>query len=96
VHRTIPLEKPTLTALGQAIEAVGRLVGQLGEAPANDAEKPDKPVTTLEASQALGVSTRSLIRWEQQGCPSIRTGGGKRRWDLVAVKQWLDARGGDQ
>ncbi len=92
MHRTNTLEKLNLTALGRAIEEVGRLVGQLADEPANDTAP--KPVPTADAAQALGVTGRTLHRWADQGCPSIRTAGGKRRWVVTDVRTWLDAREG--
>ena len=55
---------------------------------------PGTLVNTLEASKTLGISERTLARWADAGCPCVRLAGGRRRWDLSQVKEWLESRGG--
>jgi excisionase family DNA binding protein len=40
-------------------------------------------VSSSQAAELLGVSTRTLLRWEEQGkLKPIRTEGGHRRYDV--------------
>jgi excisionase family DNA binding protein len=76
-----------------ADEIAEKVVQKLEKSPPNPA-KPTRPINTLEASRRLGVTDRTLLRWAEEGCPSIRTAGGRRRWDLDAVRAWIADRDG--
>lgn len=47
--------------------------------------------STSEAAVAVGVSTRSLARWAQDGVvePEVRTPGGHLKWDVAKLRQQL-------
>lgn len=51
----------------------------------------DKFASTGEAARAVGVSTRSLARWAQDGTvtPAVRTPGGHLRWDIEQLRRQL-------
>jgi excisionase family DNA binding protein len=49
-----------------------------------------------QAAEFLGVSAKTLRRWDQRGSfPSLRTAGGQRRYhqsDLIALKKWRQGK----
>jgi DNA-binding transcriptional MerR regulator len=55
----------------------------------------EKLVTTAQVAKALGISSRTLLRWVDQGwiSPPERTNpSGHRRWSLERVRRELDER----
>jgi phage terminase Nu1 subunit (DNA packaging protein) len=44
-------------------------------------------MTPAELAAALRVSTRTVARWDIEGCP-CEWAGSRRRYDLAAVKAW--------
>jgi phage terminase Nu1 subunit (DNA packaging protein) len=44
-------------------------------------------LTPAELAAALKVSTRTVARWDSDGCP-CDWAGTRRRYDLAAVKAW--------
>lgn len=43
----------------------------------------------------FSISERQLYRWQNEGCPCIRIGGGGKgapRFRLVDVEKWLETR----
>lgn len=44
-------------------------------------------LTPAELAAALRVSTRTVARWDAEGCP-CEWAGSRRRYDLAAVKAW--------
>ncbi|WP_433279546.1 MerR family DNA-binding transcriptional regulator [Pseudonocardia xinjiangensis] len=46
---------------------------------------------TSEAAKALGISARSIARWESEGkiTPNLRTPGGHMRWNIEALRKQL-------
>ena len=40
-----------------------------------------------QLAAAMGVSTRTVARWDTEGCP-CEWAGSRRRYDLDAVKAW--------
>ena len=44
-------------------------------------------LTPAELAAALRVSTRTVARWDAEGCP-CEWAGSRRRYDLAAVQAW--------
>jgi hypothetical protein len=44
-------------------------------------------LTPAELAAAMNVSTRTVARWDAEGCP-CEWAGSRRRYDLDAVKAW--------
>ena len=44
-------------------------------------------MTPAELAATMGVSTRTVARWDADGCP-CEWAGSRRRYDLAAVKAW--------
>lgn len=44
-------------------------------------------MTPAELAAAMTVSTRTVARWDAEGCP-CEWAGKRRRYDLAAVKAW--------
>lgn len=44
-------------------------------------------LTPAELAAAMNVSTRTVARWDTEGCP-CEWAGSRRRYDLNAVKAW--------
>jgi len=80
--------------LGEALQRAGAAASKIASAGAPPTKPPPKYLKTLDAAQALGVTMRTLTRYGDQGAPCVRLKGGRRRWDVEQVKQWLDEGGG--
>ena len=46
-------------------------------------------LTTDQLRAYLGVSAWTVNEWRKAGCPMERLPGGRRRFNLAAVKAWL-------
>jgi phage terminase Nu1 subunit (DNA packaging protein) len=44
-------------------------------------------LTPAELAAAMRVSTRTIARWDSEGCP-CEWAGSRRRYDLAAVQAW--------
>jgi predicted DNA-binding transcriptional regulator AlpA len=61
-----------------------------------DTGTPERLWTRRDLAAFLGVSPRSVERWEYEGTapPCIRIGKRARRYDPRAVLRWLESRSG--
>ena len=48
-----------------------------------------KLITQKELAAALGVCVSTIYRWKQ--CPKVAISNGRYRYDLAAVRAWLDS-----
>lgn len=51
-------------------------------------------LTRRQLAEHLGVSSRTVERWEKDGCPVEKWGKRLVRYRLVRVEPWLRTRGG--
>lgn len=49
-------------------------------------------LNTDELRAHFGISAWTVNEWRKAGCPMSRLPGGRRRFDLAAVKAWLAAQ----
>lgn len=47
-------------------------------------------INTTELAEYLGVTSDTIRRWCRDGMPHLRTAGGYLRFDMEAVKEWLN------
>lgn len=52
-------------------------------------------LTTDELRAYFGISAWTVNEWRKAGCPMERIPGGRRRFNLAAVKEWLAAQDED-
>ena len=52
-------------------------------------------LTTAELRAYFGISPWTVNEWRKNGCPMERIPGGRRRFNLAAVKDWLSAQDED-
>lgn len=51
----------------------------------------EKLLTPAELAAAMRVSTRTVSRWDSEGCP-CKWAGSRRRYDLALVQAWNQER----
>lgn len=52
-----------------------------------------EPMLTTDQMRAyFGISLWTVNEWRKAGCPMERMPGGRRRFNLAAVKEWLAAQ----
>ena len=58
-----------------------------------EAPPPDETLlSSTEVARLLNVTPKTVWRWAtQDGLPSVRTGGGHRRYRWAAVRQWMSS-----
>ena len=54
----------------------------------------DAVLSPAELGQLLGVTPRTVVRWGDDGMPTIRTLGGYQRFRWADVKRWIVAADG--
>lgn len=64
----------------------------LGEARRRKQMHAEKMVRKERIASAFDVSTRTVYRWVEQGCPVKRLRGGALRFQLALVQDWHERR----
>lgn len=61
---------------------------------ATDSGANAKPqlLTKRDLAEYLGVTPRTVETYQRQGLPFYRLGARRNRYDLVAIRRWLEAR----
>jgi excisionase family DNA binding protein len=73
--------------LGQVLQYVKEM-----QMPVVPAANKEKPITTRELCEFLGISEPSLIRMRKKGLPWFSPGGTSVRFYLSAVTKFLDKK----
>jgi len=55
---------------------------------------PTQLATKREVARFLQVTPRTIETYQRLGLPHYRLGPRRNRYDLAAVKRWLETRGG--
>lgn len=76
----------------RCLERQGKGIASVGNATAADAIRADY-FTPRQLAEGIGISLRTLLRWQQLRIAPPRTCvGGKRLYRKSAVEAWLRAR----